>query len=75
MDAAQVVEALVSLRISVRAKGDKLLLVPGSKVPRESVPDLQRCKLEILQLVTGSAPSFGYATAHVLVWPSTPLRY
>ncbi|HIN06448.1 MAG TPA: hypothetical protein EYM65_09465 [Dehalococcoidia bacterium] len=68
MDAAQVVEALVSLRISVRAKGDKLLLAPGSKVPQELVPDLQRCKLEILQLVTGPPPSFNYATAHVLAW-------
>ncbi len=71
MEAAQVVEALVSLRISVRAKGDKLLLEPGSKVPPELVPDLQRCKLEILQLLTGPPPSFDHATAHLLAGPPT----
>ena len=68
MDAAQVVEVLASLRIRMRAKGDKLLLEPGSKVPPELVPDLQRCKLEILQLLTGPPPSFDYATAHLLAW-------
>ena len=56
MDAAQVVETLVSLRISVRAKGDRLLLEPGSKVPPELVPDIQRCKPEILELLTGPPP-------------------
>ncbi len=68
MEAAQVVEALVSLRISVRARGDKLLLEPGSKVPPELVPDLRRCKLEILQLLTAPPPSFDYDTAHLLAW-------
>lgn len=68
MDAAQVVETLVSLRISVRAKGDKLLLEPGSKVPPELVSDLQRYKPEILQLLTGAPPSFDYATAQLLAW-------
>ncbi len=68
MDAAQVLETLMSLRISLRAEGNKLLLEPGSKVPPELVPDLQRCKREILQLLTGTPPSFDYATAYLLSW-------
>jgi hypothetical protein len=48
MDAAQVVEALVSLQISVRAEGDKLLLIPGSKVPQELVQEVRKHKGEII---------------------------
>ena len=68
MDAAQVLEILMSLRISLRAEGNKLLLEPGSKVPPELVPDLQRCKPEILQLLNGPHPSFDYGTTHLLAW-------
>ena len=68
MDAAQVLETLMSLRISLRAEGNKLLLEPGSKVPPELVPDLQRCKPEILQLLNGPHPSFDYGTTHLLAW-------
>ena len=54
MDAAQVVEALVSLQISVRAKGDKLLLVPGSKVPQELVQEVRKHKGEIIAVLNRS---------------------
>ena len=54
MDAAQVIEALVSLQISVRAKGDKLLLVPGSKVPQELVQEVRKHKGEIIAVLNRS---------------------
>ena len=54
MDAAQVVEALVSLQISVRAEGDKLLLVPGSKVPPELFQQVRQHKGEIIAVLNRS---------------------
>jgi hypothetical protein len=68
MDAAQVVETLMGLKISVTTKGDKLLLEPGSKVPPELLPDIRRCKLEILQLLTGDPPGCEGDAARVLAW-------
>ena len=56
MGAAEVIEALQELGVSVKARGDKLLLEPGSKVPPELVRDIRRHKQQILQLLAEPTP-------------------
>ena len=70
MDAAEVIERLQNLNVSVRAIGDRLLLEPGSRVPQDLVPDLRRCKLEILRLLGSPTPDRDDPTDYLLAWAS-----
>jgi hypothetical protein len=57
---------LDELGISARAKGDKLRVEPGSKVPPELVSEIRQHKREILQLLVEHSPSDD--TTHLLAW-------
>jgi len=52
MTATDVLDELASLGITATASGEKLLLVPGSKVPQELLPEIKEHKNELLELVS-----------------------
>ena len=70
MDAAQVVETLRNLGVSLKAEGSKLLMEPGSRVPPDLVPDIRRRKQEILDLLADSSQHHDEDTARLLAWAS-----
>jgi hypothetical protein len=69
MGAAEVIETLQGLGVSVKAKGGKLLLEPGSKVPPSLVAEIRQHKQEILELLAEPLPTDN-STALLLSWAS-----
>ena len=57
MTAADVLDELASLGITATASGEKLLLVPGSKVPQELLVEVKEHKNELLELVNQTSDS------------------
>jgi hypothetical protein len=51
MEAIEILSTLRNLGITAQANGNKLAMTPGSKVPPELVPEIRRCKAEILNLI------------------------
>jgi hypothetical protein len=62
-----ILKCLGELGISARARGDKLRVEPGSRVPPELVSEIRQHKQGILELL-GEAPSADNITAPLLAW-------
>jgi hypothetical protein len=67
MGAVEVIEALQELGVSVNARGNKLVLEPGSKVPPDLVRDIRQHKQEILEMLAEPSPPDD-STAFLLAW-------
>jgi hypothetical protein len=51
MQAVEILDSFKKLGITAYIKGDKLVVEPGSEVPRELVPEIRQHKAEIISLV------------------------
>jgi hypothetical protein len=55
MLATEILTALDEVGVSAWVNGDKLLVQPKNKIPLELVPEIRRCKLEIMQSISSTA--------------------
>ena len=68
MAAQEVLHQLQSLGVSVKARGNDLIVNPASRVPQELKTDIREYKGAILALLDPPVPSSDDSTASLLAW-------